>query len=237
MIYQEGEGLVLKLDPRVKLISLIFFFFICLLPSKWYSSLTLFILSLFLSYLLKVVGNVYRARFILATVFSFTVILWLISKGFGYLDSSICIALKLDSMIVGGIIFISITRQEELFFALRRFFVPFRPSFAISLSMRFVPVILNLIEIVVQAQKVRGYRISGNPFKRIKKTVPLIGPVLLYVLRWTDKLSIALEARGFSSKERGEYYQWKMNFKDFLFLFIFLFLFLLLILLRIKKLI
>lgn len=235
MIFE--ESFASRIDPRVKLSALIFFFLICLLPSKLYSSFSLFILSLLLSLSLGVMKNVYKARLLLTTVFLFTVLLWLISRGLKFLATSISIAFKLDSMIVGGIIFISITRQEELLFALRKFFVPFRPAFAISLSMRFVPVILNLIEIVVQAQKVRGYRIGGNPLKRVKKTIPLIGPVLLYVLRWTDKLSIALEARGFSSPWRIDYYEWKMSLRDFLILLLFLFLFSSLLFLRIEKLI
>ncbi len=237
MIFEEREALEIKLDPRVKLIFIGLFFLICLFPSKLYSSITLFLLSLLLSLSMKVIRNVLRARFVLSTVFFFTVVLWLISKGFGYIERSISIALKLDSMIVGGIIFISITRQEELLFALRRFFVPFKPSFALSLSMRFVPIILNLIETVIQAQRARGYELSGNPFKRAKKVIPLIGPVLLYVLRWTDKLSIALEARGFSSKNRVDYYVWKMKLKDYLFLFISLLLSGIIIFLRIKELI
>ncbi len=235
MIFE--ESLAPKLDPRVKLLALIFFFLICLLPSKLYASFALFFFSLLLSFSLKVIKNVYKARVLLLTVLFFTVILWLISKGLEFLETSISIGFKLNSMIVGGIMFISITRQEELFFALRKFFVPFRPAFAISLSMRFVPIILNLIEIVVQAQKVRGYKISGNPLNKIKKTIPLIGPVLLYVLRWTDKLSIALEARGFSSTSRVGYYEWKMSLKDFLFLLLFLFFFSFFLFLRMKKLI
>lgn len=235
MIFEEKESPEVKVDPRVKLLALVFFFLICFLPSKLYSSLSLFILSIFLSFALKIQKNVFRARFLLTTVFLFTVLLWLVSKGFDYIESSVSIALRLDTMIIGGIIFISITRQEELFFALRKFFVPFRLSFAISLSMRFLPVILNLIEIVVQAQKTRGYRISGNPFNRVKKTVPLIGPVLLYVLRWTDKLSIALEARGFSSTSRVDYFEWKMSLMDFLFIILFIFFFSSILFMRIKN--
>lgn len=237
MTFEDGKASELKLDPRVKLLSIGLFFLICLLPSKLYSSATLFLLSLLISFSTKVINNVLKARFVLSTVFFFTVVLWLISKGFGYIEKSISIGLKLDSMIVGGIIFISITRQEELFFALRKFFVPFKPSFALSLSMRFVPVILNLIETVIQAQRARGYELSGNPFKRAKKVIPLIGPVLLYVLRWTDKLSIALEARGFSSENRVDYYVWKMELRDYLFLFISLLLSGFIIFLRIKNLI
>lgn len=226
-----------KIDPRVKLLSLIFFFLICLLPSRLYSSFALFLFSLLISFPLRLIKNVYRAKLLLLTVFLFTVLLWLISKGLKFLESSLSIAFKLDSMIVGGIIFISITRQEELFFALRKFFVPFRLAFALSLSLRFVPVILNLIETVVQAQKVRGYKIGGNPLNRVKRTVPLIGPVLLYVLRWTDKLSVALESRGFSSTKRVDYYEWKVSLRDFLFLVLFIFLFSAILFMRIKNLI
>jgi energy-coupling factor transport system permease protein len=237
MIFEERETLEVKIDPRVKLLFLILFFLICLFPSKLYSSLALFLLSLIVSFSMKAIKNVLRAKFVLSMVFIFTVILWLISKGFGYMERAISIAFKLDSMIVGGIIFLSITRQEELFFALRKFFIPFKPSFAISLSMRFVPIILNLIETVVQAQKARGYELSGNPFKRAKKIIPLIGPVLLYVLRWTDKLSIALEARGFSSENRIDYYEWRMSLKDYFLLSISLLLFAFLVFLRIKDII
>lgn len=237
MIFEDREVFELKIDPRVKLIFIGLFFLICLFPSKLYSSIILFLLALLISLSMKVLRNVLRARFVLSTVFLFTVVLWTISKGFGYIERSVSIALKLDSMIVGGIIFISITRQEELSFALRKFFVPFKPSFALSLSMRFVPIILNVIETVIQAQKARGYELRGNPFKRAKGIIPLIGPVLLYVLRWTDRLSIALEARGFSSKSKVDYYVWEMKLKDYLFLFFSLLLSGVVIFLRIKNLI
>ncbi len=238
MIFEEREGFEINIDPRVKIVSLIYFFLICLLPSRLISALSLFLFSLLITFLSKAFRNIWRARFLIITVFFLTVILWIISNGIGYLDKALTIAFKLCSMIMGGITFISITKQEELFFGLRKFFIPYRFSFVISLAMRFIPVILNLVNTVVQAQKTRGYRIEGiNPFAKIKKSVPLIGPVLLYVLRWTDKLSIALESRGFSSSERVDYYYWKFDFKNFIIFSLLTFIFILFILLRIRNLV
>ncbi|MGQ9618139.1 MAG: energy-coupling factor transporter transmembrane component T family protein [Candidatus Aminicenantia bacterium] len=216
MIFEERAGFEIKADPRVKILFLIFSILLCLLPSKIYSSILLFSILVIISIFLKAIRSILRAKALLIIVFLFTLIVWLISRGLSYFQHSLIVALKLDSMIVAGITFISSTTQEELFFGLRKFYVPYRFSFAISLAMRFVPVILNLVDIVVQAQKVRGYKIDGrNPLKRVKNTVPLIGPVLLFVLRWTDKLSIALESRGFSSTSRSSYYEWKMKRRDF----------------------
>jgi len=112
-------------------------------------------------------------------------------------------ALRLNAMLLGGIVFITVTGIEELRLGLTRLGLPYPMAFAISLAFRLVPLIGSTLEKVAQAQKSRGFALDrGGPLTRLKNHAPLIIPVILVSLRNIDQLAAALEARGFGGPTR-----------------------------------
>ncbi|TCD53609.1 ATP-binding cassette domain-containing protein [Alloscardovia theropitheci] len=69
-----------------------------------------------------------------------------------------------------------------------------------SLSLRFLPIITHDFRNVMTAQSLRGATITHGPFSsRIKAIQALIIPSFSSALRHADKLSIALDVRGFDN--------------------------------------
>jgi len=116
---------------------------------------------------------------------------------------AVAMALRLNAMLLGGIVFISVTGIEELRLGLTRLGLPYSMAFATGLAFRLVPLIGGTLEKAAQAQKSRGFALDrGGPLARLRNHAPLIIPVILVSLRNIDQLAAALEARGFGAQTR-----------------------------------
>ena len=127
-------------------------------------------------------------------------------------------AIKLDVMVIAGMIFLSSTRIEELSLGLQRLKVPYRVAFAFSTAIRLVPMIVGTTYIISQAQRSRGLDLdSGHLVTRIKKYIPLLIPVFISVIRGTNVFAMALESKGFGySSQRSSYLQISFRSVDFM---------------------
>jgi energy-coupling factor transport system permease protein len=151
-------------------------------------------------------GNVRRLRVMFVLVFVFTVVVWTIfyrrgagptSDGFWY---GLSTAMRLDTFLAAGILFLTTTRVEEVAFALGQLGVPYTVGFTLTLAFRLVPVFFDAAASVVQAQRCRGLEFGrGGLVTRLRRFVPVIVPVLIGALRRADRVAMALELRGFNS--------------------------------------
>ena len=105
-------------------------------------------------------------------------------------------------LIVGiGLALVATTRPSEIKAAFEWYMKPFpflprkRIAVMLSLTMRFMPVILNQIKETDEAQKARCITNRKNPVYRLKK---LAFPVILRSFETADRLAIAMEARCYS---------------------------------------
>src|SRR5262249_5929069 len=109
-------------------------------------------------------------------------------------------AIKLDTFLAVGILFLSTTKIEEFAYALTRVGMPYKLGFTMTLAFRLVPVFLAAAVTVAQAQRCRGFNFDeGNLLQRARRYVPVIVPVFIGALRRADGMAMALEARGFQS--------------------------------------
>ncbi len=116
--------------------------------------------------------------------------------------------LRLDIMLICGMIFLSCTRIEEFTTGLNKLGMPFAMSFALSLAFRLVPTFAATTTTVIQAQKSRGLDLeSGWILTRIKRHVPLLIPIFIYAIRNADLLAMALESKSFGLRRKRTYYQ------------------------------
>jgi energy-coupling factor transport system permease protein len=144
-------------------------------------------------------------------VFLFTLGIWAIfypgrTAGAGHLEAwrfGLGMALKLETFLTGGLLFLATTTVEEFAFALTRLGVPYRAGFVVTLAFRLVPVFLDSALTVVDAQRCRGLDFArGRLHQRIARYVPVIVPVFIGGLRRADQMAFALEVRGFSAGRR-----------------------------------
>jgi len=152
-------------------------------------------------------SNVRRVRVMLVFVFVFTTLVWTFFgvrgawrptwTGFRF---GLSMAIRLDTFLAAGLVFLTVTRVEEVAYALGRLGVPYTAGFTLTLAFRLVPVFFDAAANVVQAQRCRGLEFHrGGPVTRLRRFVPVIVPVLIGALRRADRVAMALELRGFNS--------------------------------------
>ena len=162
-------------------------------------------------------SNLYRLRVLIGLIFIMTFVIWSLFYGpdgqpplltIGGFEIShtaprfaLGMASKLVVILCAGILFLSVTRIEELAYALNRVGLPYKIGFTMSLAFRLVPVFLDAAGTVVQAQRCRGLDFDrGGPWERLRRYIPVIVPVFMGALRRADNMAMALEARGFQSQ-------------------------------------
>ncbi|HLY36687.1 MAG TPA: energy-coupling factor transporter transmembrane component T [Candidatus Binatia bacterium] len=151
-------------------------------------------------------ANVRRLRVMFVLVFVFTLVTWTFfyrghfaatGAGFAY---GLSTAIRLDTFLAAGLLFLTTTRVEEVAYALGRLGVPYTVGFTLTLAFRLVPVFFDAALAVVQAQRCRGLELHrGGLVQRLRRFVPIIVPVLIGALRRADRMAMALELRGFNS--------------------------------------
>lgn len=95
------------------------------------------------------------------------------------------------------------TSPMELTDALDRFFKPLQRfgvsthefTMMITLSLRFIPTLIEEADKLQKAQISRGARFEGNIIQRVKSVIPLILPLFISVFRRADELALAMDAR------------------------------------------
>ncbi|MDO4798668.1 MAG: energy-coupling factor transporter transmembrane component T [Coriobacteriales bacterium] len=80
--------------------------------------------------------------------------------------------------------------------------VPYRYAFVFTSTVRFIPVFMNDMEGIMEAQTARGVEFDGGLIKRLRLMAPLCVPLLVSSVRKTNSAAIAAEVRGFSLRTR-----------------------------------
>jgi len=126
--------------------------------------------------------------------------------------------LRLNNIFLVGILFLSTTRIEEFIYGLRRFKIPYRMCFSISLAFRLIPLIYETASIVISSQRIKGVNLKeGFLIERIRKFGPTLSAIISYILRQANYLTIAVESRAFSLKgEKTEFLSFFFGIKDYL---------------------
>jgi energy-coupling factor transport system permease protein len=156
---------------------------------------------LVLAVLGRCLPNLKKLWVLLLLLFLYCVILWpLFVKGplAKTVAFSLAMGLRLDVMVIAGVIVLSTTRVEDFTAGLQRLGLPGPMAFACSLAFRWVPAFLSTAQVVVQAQEARGLDLQGgNVVVRAGRYVPLMIPLMAHVIRQTVLLAMALEAKGY----------------------------------------
>jgi energy-coupling factor transport system permease protein len=102
-----------------------------------------------------------------------------------------------------------------------------------SISLRFIPTLMQETEKIMKAQTARGANFSSGPFtERFKSIIPLLIPLFISAFKRAEDLAMAMEARGYRGGEgrtKLRELQWKIGdtfaIGFFLILFVFLVIF------------
>jgi energy-coupling factor transport system permease protein len=205
-LYRPTGGRAHRLHPVTKCLALVGFVIAAFLVDRpvWLLPLG----ALALAGLVAVGGGetLRRFRVMFVLLFVFTTVTWTFFNtrpwgpsvaGFVF---GIATGLRLGTFLVGGLLFLTVTRIEEIAYALGRLGVPYTVGFTLTLAFRLVPVFFDAAFSIVDAQRCRGFDASrGHVLARLRGYVPIIVPVFIGALRRADRMAMALELRGFNS--------------------------------------
>ncbi len=118
------------------------------------------------------------------------------------------IALQIFLFFVPGIVFLRTTRASDMMRGLSRM-LPYRLSFLVFTSFRFVPLFAREIREIATAQRLRGARLAArdllNPGNWKDTFHCLMIPLLVRALRTADEAALSAEARGFGIRPERTY--------------------------------
>jgi energy-coupling factor transport system permease protein len=121
------------------------------------------------------------------------------------------IFLKYITIIPPALLLIVTTHPSEFAASLNRIGIPYTASYSVSLTLRYIPDVQRDFEAIYQAQQARGLELSKKASwnKRLKRTAPLLLPLIFSSLDRIDVISRAMELRGFGKNKKRTWYSSK----------------------------
>ncbi len=114
-------------------------------------------------------------------------------------------------------VFFLTTSPDHLGLALEESRVPYEFAFAFTTAVRFVPVLAEEAQTIMDAQKARGLELEkGGILKRIRNYVPVLIPLIVSAIRRSLELAEAMESRAWgATKKRTNLYALKLHKGDY----------------------
>ncbi|AQS54639.1 energy-coupling factor transporter transmembrane component T family protein [Novibacillus thermophilus] len=225
-LYEDKNRWVHRLDPRSKIAFAFVYTLLLFVASHPLYVFTLTLIIGAVGFSASAFGRLKKIYPVLLFVFFFTIFLWTLFVGgetklIGWIDLEavlfgVTAALRILNVIFLTVIFFATTRVEELTAGLVTIGLPYKVGFVFSMAMRLVPTFVGAVYQIIQAQRSRGLDLeSGSVFVKLRRSVPLVVPVLLTSLRNTNQLAMALESKGFGvGKKRTSYLKLKLSQAD-----------------------
>lgn len=238
--YYPQESVVHRLDPRSKIVVLLFimmllvmiiklpvyvifsvFLFVCIAIAKLPFALVFRNLRPFLW--------LFLITFFLNLIYGQGKILWTVPIVHWHItDEALFRAgmytFRIGLLIVFAAVFTLTTSPMDITDGLAKLFSPLKKlkvpvnEFALmmTIAIRFIPLLLYEADRVRKAQLARGARFDGNLIQRIRSLIPLIIPLFISAFRKADDLALAMESRCYKiGKERTSYNDLKFHLSDY----------------------
>lgn len=237
--YIPGNSLIHRLDPRSKLLAMVLYIIIIF----WANNLVTNLLMLAFTLVVILLSQVKLSFFFngvkpMIGIILFTTIfqmlftqggeiilqIWIIRiTSFG-LSQAALIFMRFLLIILSSTLLTLTTTPLSLADAVESLLKPFEvfkvPAHEIglmlSLSLRFVPTLMDDTTRIMNAQRARGVDFGeGNLVQKVKSIIPILIPLFASSFKRADALAIAMEARGYQGGDgRTKYRRLKWTLKD-----------------------
>ena len=205
-LFKKSDTFLHRLDPRVKFLVALTFAVLSLLFEKLLPLIVLFACLIPLALAGKIFGEWLSALkgLSLFAVLIFAVNFTLIFLGSGKpLDFPVAMTLRFLVLVSAFSIFFLVTSPDEFGLALQQSRVPFDLVFALTMAIRFVPVLALELQAISDAQRSKGLELDkGNFFARLKNRLPLLIPLIIGSVKRSIEIAEAMEARGYGAEAR-----------------------------------
>jgi energy-coupling factor transport system permease protein len=214
-----------NLDPRMKFIYVCAVFVAAILFSKLIPLLALFLLPIPFVLLAGVQKEWLRslrgAAFLATFIFLINIATTFFTSGYAItaatLENAAAMTLRFVVLVESFSVFFLTTSPDHLGLALEQTRVPYEFAFAFTTAVRFVPVLAEEAQTIMDAQKARGLELEKGGFlKRIRNYVPILIPLIVSAIRRSLELAEAMESRAWgATKKRTNLYALKLHRSDF----------------------
>lgn len=222
--YYQGDSVIHKLDPRVKLTATMGFILTLFLIDNIYGYI---IAALFLGLIillskvpfLYIIKGMKAIIFLLVLTSTFNLFLtpgevvvsiWKLTITREGVKLAVLMAVRLTFLIIGSSIMTLTTTPNHLTDGLEKLLRPLKKvrvpvheiSMMISIALRFIPILAEETDKIMKAQMARGADFeTGNIIKRAKALVPILVPLFISSFRRANDLAQAMEARCYTGGE------------------------------------
>ena len=207
-----------RLDPRAKFIGSFIVFTVAVLFTELTPLIALFLLQVPIILAAKVVKqwleSLRGALFLSGMIFVMNLFV-------GYaLLYSVAMSFRFLTLVASFSWFFLTTSPDDLGLALERSRVPYELCFAFTTAVRFVPVLADEAQTIIDAQRSRGLELDrGDVLKRIRNYIPILIPLIVNAIRRSLELAEAMESRAFGSEaERTSLHVLEMQALDYVFI-------------------
>lgn len=237
--YVPADSVIHRMDPRSKLILIFLFVCIVFLANNMLSYGLLTVYTFLMVALSKVPFRfIYTGLkpVLLLVIFTLFLHLFLTKEGevifrFGWLTiyeeglrQGIFISLRFFLLILMTSILTLTTTPIEITDGLESLLAPLNKvkfpvhelALMMSISLRFIPTLMQETDKIMKAQTARGVDFTSGPIKeRVKAIIPLLIPLFVSSFKRAEELAVAMEARGYRGGEgRTKYRQLSWGLKD-----------------------
>ena len=236
--YYPAKSVIHRIDPRVKIISLLVLIVLAFVASSVPAALMIAAATLICLAASRVPLRLYfknlKAIWFLVlltavlNIFYFEgTVLWQwgpVSVSFEGVRQCCYIALRLVCLILLSSVLTFTATPTELTGAIEKLLAPLKIfgvkvhelAMLMTIALRFVPTLLEEAEKIMSAQKARGADLeSGGLFARMKALVPILVPLLVSAFRRAYDLALAMECRCYTDgKGRTRLNELRIRFGD-----------------------
>ena len=230
--YVPADSLVHRMDPRSKLIVIFFFVCVIFLANNWQTYALIGIYTFLMLGLSRIpVRFLYGGLKPILWLVLFTLVLQLFFTREGTLvyqagplkiydqgiKMGIFISMRFFFLILMTSLLTLTTTPIEITDGLETLLNPLKKvrfpvhemALMMSISLRFIPTLMEETDKIMKAQIARGVEFASGPIKeRIKAVIPLLIPLFVSSFKRAEELAIAMEARGYRGGEgRTKYRQ------------------------------
>jgi energy-coupling factor transport system permease protein len=211
-----------NLDPRIKFVYVCAIFVVAIIFGELLPLMILFFMQVPLvllagvkrQWLRSMRGAAFLATIIFLTNFIFA---FIGGRPMGEsLENAIAMTLRFIVLVESFSVFFLTTSPDHLGLALEQTHIPYEFCFAFTTAVRFVPVLAEEAQTIMDAQKARGLELErGNFLKRIRNYIPILIPLIVSAIRRSLELAEAMESRAWgATKKRTNLYVLKMHKGD-----------------------
>lgn len=228
--FTKGDSPLHRMDPRVKFIMTMIIFTLSIVFFDLIPLMVIFTLQI----PIVIYGRIWRewlkslkgGAVLAVIIFTTNLLSFYFFQGMhltgGMVEYSLSLTMRFLSLITSFSLFFLTTSPDRLSLALEKAKIPFEFNFAFITAIRFVPVLADEAQTIMDAQRSRGLELDkGNFLLRIRKYIPILLPLIINSIRRSLELAEAMESRAFgATKNRTNLYELKMARSDYLVLII-----------------